>query len=405
MSSSNTGLLVLLVGSNPLPNYLAACALKPNRIALVHTKETVNAMQRLQEQLQKALPTATFVDDPSPFVKDAASATIVRRVMDDLLKDKTSAGDIHLNYTGGTKVMAAHARMAFGVIGGEPKHASYLDEGSSGNEPHLRFDDGSSVALSKYPGLKLNLDTLLALHNMTHIPRTPKPPAPTYEDARNILCGVLGNTVLASQLYEEKQRLEKFNNPKNAIPTPFNASLFGLNLSQPTFPIDDQLKLQANAKERESWFEQWYKFIGGEWLEEWVGKQIELIGLQPAPEIVVGVNAFRGEQKANLEVDIAVIRGHRSYFISCTTDATRGMCKSKLFEIAVRSRHLGGELARAALVCLANDTIVGELQATINDVWGASNTTRIFGISDIRNWSDCGEDASNTQSLKDWLES
>ena len=63
------------------------------------------------------------------------------------------------------------------------------------------------------------------------------------------------------------------------------------------------------------------------------------------------------------------------------------------------------DLARAALVCLAGDDTVSALQADIDDVWGASNTTTVFGLSEIRGWSDCGGKVRDRHSLKTWLES
>jgi hypothetical protein len=109
--------------------------------------------------------------------------------------------------------------------------------------------------------------------------------------------------------------------------------------------------------------------------------------------------------RANLEVDVAAVRGHRSYFISCTTDTTKTRCKSKLFEVAVRSRQLGGDLSRAALVCLADEATVAALQEDIDDLWGASNTTRVFGLSDVRAWSDCDGRQPNQHRLQVWMES
>jgi len=104
-------------------------------------------------------------------------------------------------------------------------------------------------------------------------------------------------------------------------------------------------------------------------------------------------------------VDVAAIRGHRSYFISCTTDTTKALCTSKLFEVAVRSRQLGGDLARAALICLADEGTAGALQQDIDDLWGATNTTQVFGLSDLRAWSDCDGRQPNPHALQAWMES
>jgi hypothetical protein len=407
----DSSLLILLVGSNPLPNYLSACALRPRKIALVYTKETSDAKDRLKQELIQALGDATSFMEPDPFVEDATCATAVRRTLDGLIRltgvDIAGApgSSLLLNYTGGTKVMAAHARMAFMEQGGGPEHASYLDEGGEGRQPRLRFDDGRSKDLSEYSSVPLELKTILALHGITYKPRSSRDPAPTLADALEILCNVLSNVSLVEELYSEHERLKEPHNPKKLVSEPFRADHYSLQLSVSQIPTDGLLQLLANGEERKSWFKQWYDFIGGEWLEEWLGQQIQEVSLEPKPEVVVGVNAFRGEKQANLEVDVAVVRGHRSYFISCTTDTTKSLCKSKLFEVAIRSRHLGGDLARAALVCLADDKMVAALQTDIDDVWGASNTMRVFGFSDIRSWSCCGGKEPNRYSLKTWLES
>ncbi|MBI2567940.1 MAG: hypothetical protein HYV63_12990 [Candidatus Schekmanbacteria bacterium] len=398
-------LLILLVGSNPLPSYLSACAQRPSRVALVYTEETKDAKDRLRRELARALGEGVTFDEP--FVSDATCATTVRRVLDSLVPSDGDR-DVLLSYTGGTKVMAAHARLAFSSRG-RPEHASYLDEGDIKREARLRFDDGNSKPLSDYSEPPpLTLATVLALHGITHKPREARTPAPTTGDAREILCKVLADLPLAAALYRERERLQEISNPNKATSEPFRADRYGLRLSLPELPTSEQLSQFQNADEKKSWFRQWYASIGGEWLEEWLGAQIRALDLAPAPEITVGVNARWERAKKEdppMEIDLAVIRGHRSYFISCTTDASKDLCKSKLFEIAVRSRQLGGDLARAALVCLADDRTASALQRDVDDVWGASNTTKVFGISDVRAWSDCEGKQPNRHPLKAWLES
>jgi hypothetical protein len=250
---SASALLILLVGSNPLPNYLSACALRPGRIVFVYTEETKDAKDRLKSKLKEVLTN----DVEDAFVEDATCASTVRRVIDGLLK--SSPGDVLLNYTGGTKVMAAHARMAFHESDGRPKHASYLDEGGQSRQPRLRFDDGNSTPLADYASIPLNLQTILFLHGITHTPRTSKDPPPTGDDARKILCKVLQDVPLAAALYCERERLEEYSNPLKAVPEPFRGERYDLALSQPIFPTE-QLRGLGSGDWRKSWFEQWYKF-------------------------------------------------------------------------------------------------------------------------------------------------
>lgn len=391
--------LILLVGSNPLPNLLTARALRPERIALIHTNETKSMKNRLERILGKDFE----IDPADSFLEDSNSADKVRRIVESLMSPPDG---VHLNYTGGTKVMAAHALMAFRNAGGKAENASYLDEGGTKRRPRIRFDDGNTRQLSEFPGLTISLEDVLELHDIRHTPRETVAPAPTLSDARAILQAVFQDIDAgleppewrSKRLHGERERLEKkVKKVKKAMDVPFRAEEFNLELSLPRVP--DATDMDKSA------FKHWYKFIGGEWLEEWVAEEIRSIGLEPAPNIMTGVNSKRGEEDRELEIDVAVFRNFRTYFISCTTDATKDICKSKLFEIVVRSRHLGGDLARAALVCLADDKLVGLFRQDVADIWGASNTTRVFGLEDVRQWAGADGTPPNRTSLQSWLES
>lgn len=211
--------LVLLVGSNPLPNYLSACALRPDQVTLVYSTETQDAMRRLKQALYDTQPSWTLNETK---VDDAACATGVARTIGEALEG-VSVNDAWLNYTGGTKVMAAHARMAFKEKGGSPDYASYLDEGGPKKAPCLRFDNGCTTDLESVP---LTLKTILGLHGITYKPRSLKTPAPTTQDAKAILDAVLAKVELASQLYKESKRLAALKKPADATKEPFEPCKF-----------------------------------------------------------------------------------------------------------------------------------------------------------------------------------
>lgn len=380
--------LILLVGSNPLPNYLAAMALKPETIYLVYTSETEPPKNRLRQALIGDLKPAPHVE-ADVFIDDASDAAEIADKIAALVRGKTSG--IHLHYTGGTKVMSAHALHSFYEHGGDKNNASYLDE----TNVRLRFDGGGTRPCE----VTLTLERLLGLHGITHKPRSHVVGGPTEADVQAIATAVWKDPELASCHYRQRERL-KGCNLEAAKQAPFRPAEHGLELSLPAIPGSDTSKKA---------FECWYKFIGGEWLEEWVAIQIEATGLASGSEITTGVNAKRAESARPLEVDVAVIRGQRSYFISCTTDATISVCKSKAFEITARSRQMGGDLARSAIVCLlpsskGNDRPVDQLKADLADAWGATNTTLVFGLEDLRSWAgDYG--SPNLDELKTWLKS
>ncbi|HQH70611.1 MAG TPA: hypothetical protein PK360_00880, partial [bacterium] len=170
------GELLLLVGSNPLPNFLTALILKPKLVRLFYSEETKKVKDRLKKKLKEKLPDSSLDEK---FIEDAANAEKVRKAIN---KSISIPPGTYLNYTGGTKIMAAHARMAFGARGGTERQASYLDE----RRGVLRFDDGDEIDLSR-DRLELTLNDILALHGIETIPdKDPPQPAPTMEDTQII---------------------------------------------------------------------------------------------------------------------------------------------------------------------------------------------------------------------------
>lgn len=387
-SMMNGSTLILLVGSNPMPNYLAACALRPAQVVLVYSEKTLAAMKRLTTGLQAALGDRVTIG--GQLLEDETSAAALKDAIALIARQKPK-GSLAINYTGGTKVMAAHALRAFYEQGGSAAAASYLHEGTVGHPTRLRFDDGRVVPLMPSPHVPLTLRILLELHGATYHPPSAKDGAPSSDDAREVLRAVLADVTLAARLYEASSTLKEAKSPKKVV-EPFDLTNEIPALSVPRIPVDAAMPKAS--------FDAWLSFIGGGWLEDCVGDVIRSLKL-PDATVEVGVNATR--EKASLEVDVAIVRGHRSYFISCTTDTKKYICKSKLFEIAVRSQHLGGELARAALVCLAEPKTIAGLASDIDDLWLSSNPTRVFGIDDVSEWFGFGGAPANTQKLANWL--
>ena len=99
--------LFLLMGENPLPNYIAAISLlKPQGTAfLIHTERTQLQAQRLQTVLAvtKRFQSASLIDLGN---KQADAYCISQEIKK---YARGLQGSIGLNYTGGTKAMSVHA--------------------------------------------------------------------------------------------------------------------------------------------------------------------------------------------------------------------------------------------------------------------------------------------------------
>ena len=101
--------LFLLIGTNPLPNYVSArlLARDPQRTTIwfVHSKDTAKE----HDTLQKSLQTEGFQSFQSIEVDEASSIDIYNQIQQ---RARSLHGVIGLNYTGGTKAMAVHAYRA-----------------------------------------------------------------------------------------------------------------------------------------------------------------------------------------------------------------------------------------------------------------------------------------------------
>ena len=144
--------LLLLVGSNPLPNFLATLVFNPKTVQLFYSPET-DAVKDILKKIITARCTGLSLSETC--IGDATDAAKVRSAFTSI------PNDAHLHYTGGTKIMAAHARMAFRDAGGNDDHASYLDE----RKGIIRFDNKYEIDISR-ERLALTIDDVLGLHGI-----------------------------------------------------------------------------------------------------------------------------------------------------------------------------------------------------------------------------------------------
>jgi len=388
--------LVLLVGSNPLPNYLTAMALKPECVVLVYSQQT----KEPKERLRKVLGDKGF----SRIEEECVIATDAKHIRDKLqaLFAKHPA-DTHLNYTGGTKTMAAHARMVFAAAKLPDGNASYLDE----RDAVIRFDDGTAPIELANKSVELDLEITLALHGAVS---SVQPELPRLADATAIATAVFSNPQnesddtrgpkLAGKLYrlhrKENGNLLSLSAAKIDV---CRISQFGLSLSIDDFPGADWNK---------DGFKDWSEFLGGLWFEQWVASVVRnVIGIDG-----VHCNVECTRSNREFELDVVIIRGHRVHVLSCTTDTTLKLCKSKLFEVATRAAQVGGELARSAVACLLNGRnddggFVEQLRDDVASLWDSPNGPKVFGYEDVKQWLGQSEIGvpPDTSELKRWLES
>lgn len=159
--------LFLLVGTNPLPDWVAAQLLVRDRarsqIYLIHSNEyswVANSLERSLTGQGFRRPRTVGVDNPF-------SAAAIRRAIN-TNAEKIEAGVVGLNYTGGTKVMTVHAYRA--VVedlpdGLPPPVFSYLEADACvlRFDPSERYPLGRAYAVGHRPIVARTLEELSLL--------------------------------------------------------------------------------------------------------------------------------------------------------------------------------------------------------------------------------------------------
>ena len=360
--------LVLLVGTNPLPNYVAALLLAAEQgdVYLLHTANTLQVAERLSAQIHKKRPDLTFI----PWEIHKSDPQRIEQQMKRLARKLGPNAQVGLNYTGGSKPMAAQSyhslRTAFprGIF-------SYLDADTlslvieAPGLPTQQIFVGQSVAV--------DFETLFALHDY-------EIPHPRQEAKQPQFCRSLVDVHLTSQgmrdWYTWRRTLSQ------AAPLLPGAAQYPtlrpvieafVDLSQGQTPLEDGVAKALGFTSLRSCAD----FFKGKWLEEYafdaLASQAEVLKLQ---DWGIGLQPQKPGQRP-FELDIAAIRGYQLFAISCMATDRAAKAKEHLLEVFVRARQIGGDEARFAVVCLVDN--YQALQDDVSETWNAQDKIRVFG--------------------------
>jgi len=166
--------LILIIGTNPLPNFVISeyfILENPNLKNIIHvySEQTrtqrgtlhyadnlINLIQRRHENRKLEFKKISL--------SDISSATEIKGDLDEILtKELNHSSSVHLNYTGGTKVMGIHLYRWIENFAEEKKISasfSYLDARTF----RLVYDDGKQISCDLRNKIHLTLDELIYLH-------------------------------------------------------------------------------------------------------------------------------------------------------------------------------------------------------------------------------------------------
>lgn len=391
--------LILLVGSNPLPNYVSAKLLLKTggNIHLIGSKETQQIVETLKQKLGN---TNIHV---LPNIEHGKPENIFSAVSD-CVKGLRGNGAVGLHYTGGTKAMAVHAYRA--VKACKPDAVfSYLDAHSLSliiDGEHGKNGGKQDIVIPVEPkDLQMDVTALAGLHNIEFKRSPSKEPKKLelsqalqyeFENGGAWRCWLRENAMEYKKGKLVPQKPEELK--KISIPLPlFNRLYEALGKpSEATITAWARAAGYSDNKDGLKDFVEWAE--GGYWLESVVFAELQKIKKDcKLNDIGMEYHVKGSSSDDKFEFDVAAVRGYQLFAISCTTDASNGLCKSKLFEAHNRARMLGGDEAKVALVCY-HEKPKKVLEDFKSNHFFAEGSVKVFGKPELPKLSD---------HLKEWI--
>lgn len=399
--------LAVIVGGNPLPNYIAIQMLKPREIVFFYTsgpegtKDSKKIMEWLQKTLIESDSDGRWRRGKAFHEYEIQHRAEVQQIREDVKLARLEHRDIdHLHYSGGTKPMAAHIHAVFASdlvedgtmiarLGGD--QFSYLDE----VEGLLRFDKGKPLSIEA-ANIDLTLAELRQLHGVKLYSHQEdidyfnpsKPGLPNKTDARRAMEEAL-SLILNDDSKLKQERVLGRNSSHARISKSKRRKKIGEKLRQRLTTLFHQERSAKDEIQRAAW----KNFIEDNgWLEQWTAYAIQEL-LAPGgtlKEINVARRYLLGDVEGLLgkpeptEIDVAFVYRHRFYVISCSVSIGSTELKLKLFEAITRARQLGGEMARVALMSLVTRDVIDKLRTDAMATGIDLGTVAIFGVDHIR---------------------
>gem|GEM_PF-216058 len=414
--------LFLLIGENPLPNYVAARLLlnKGGTPYLVYSKGTKDPAERLQTILSNepiGLKTAQLV----PLNDYESDAYHIKEAIRPKL-EAIKVGKIGLNYTGGTKAMAVHAYRAVFSKERPDTVFSYLDPRKL--EMCIDREDGDRIRLKVKPEcLEVKLAKVFQIHGWMWQEKSEPIYQPELPDAARAFAEFHTNEQLiklwrtwCNQVLRESARKPKDKNKWLSESKLLELPDLRLEITRDNKTVELQkyqainqalaqlgvaakkLSLQTVKDQGLKSLESTCKWLDGEWLEHYVLQQVQNIPKELSIDDSATSFWIRNPiypKNTKFQFDVAFMRGYQLFAISCTTIERKFDCKSKLFEAYIRARQLGGDEARVALVCCTSEKDVNALETEIVNVLNPSPEggkidykLAVFGRDDLLDLSD-----------------
>jgi len=381
-----TDILCLLVGGNPLPDYVSAILLagRGARVYLLQTSATHEVAKRLATALAQPRPDLTCF----PIEISKTDPQEIGNGLQGLIREWGPNAQVGLNYTGGSKPMAAQAYHS--LIQAYPRGIySYLDA-----DTLSLVITAPGTATQQIPvGRQVcaGLTTLFELHGYTLTEqRGPGVPSALREALVHLHSNREGFKQYRAWLQTLGQEAPGLPNT-TAYPAlaPVVQAFEGLCAPAPATPESVAWALSCKNGQIASCS----KILIADWLEEHVFAVFQDLAPELGMhEVGLGMQPQKTTTSRNSEFDVAAMLGYQLFAVSCMASDRAQNVKDHFMEAYVRARQLGGDEARAALVCCLENP--AEMEQEITQGWGAEGKIRVFGRPHLLNLA---------EHLREWI--
>lgn len=397
-------ILVLLIGGNPLPNYVVAKYLLldgrddnrqipvPNRIIFIHSGDTEPFAKKIMKKLSLPENKIILKNLGQNHRIPGEIVGALNKILEEVRNDCGTISSIHLNYTGGTKPMAVHSSII--VTLSKLSERIILSDIDPDNFKIIIKENQYPYSGDLLDKIKLTIQDILDLHDMrTGIMSEnfifPQEIVDIEEFVKEVIPIYLINQKEERKWFDEI--VDKIREVKNSYrkDTQLREKINSNDLSslrkqlRESFPSlnklfnEDNLIYDGEAKD-------FTKFFTGMWLEDFVLNSLLKLKkdnkIPSVNEIKKGIKAFFGNREA--DIDLVIMKGYQMFLISCTTSQEISEVKLKAFEALYRAEQLGGEHAKVIVVSLMDNSKIEKLGCDLSQ-FEASKKCHLIGIDEI----------------------
>lgn len=380
MGDNEPTVLGVLVGENPLPAYLSIATLRPHKVWLLHTDASGPPAQRLEHAVRDTLRV------PVEY----------KEVRDDDFGSVTSWGQklvghagSHLDYTGGSKLMAVAATLGFAtpqrqwnVVAPSPDETDWRLLSDVG-EAQVVDCELPVTLIARLYGRRAESGNLLA-----------EARAGLAQEIARAWC----DQAIRTRAKGQRKALDALD---KQLEDPAQRRSLDADAAQRV--IDGYLTCLGLSRQDETPIAKhqlpgWVTLLRGGWLEvamrDWI-REVDA-SLDDVRASVVLPRDERQQDRHRPEVDVIFADGHELFVVSCTTNDESRVTEEKAVEAIVRARQVGGMYARVAIVSYVADGARDRIRERL-DAFGRDRP-QVFGATDVLTWGN-----GDLSSLERWM--